>query len=494
MAIGETFLQGYVTCALWSSNDGSTPQGGEPLDSNYGPENFAPQAMQQMEAECAEFQQANAELLNRFYEYYDDGRAGHDFWLNRNGHGSGFWDEDGDKAVNKALSEASKACGERDLYVGDDGMIYVYPEKQTPVSASLKKKGAWPTSGPTPADEGIAAAKAENIGTSSRDYLLAALQSKPLTTGEAEAALGGNRHSNKAYPLLKALQQEGLVTQKQMRWYAVPGKAHNAGRPLSVPDQHQKRIAIQTLKMSDAMVGVMGGMNKEEARNFLRRIGIDPARYETPDLDSNANANSPEKIGSKRASEKMKDHKVNCPANGGARCTCGYTEQQKAEHSNKTAMSRKDYILIANVLKEARAAGEHADVAELFAQALKQENPNFNEEHFLGVVNGTKELQSRPARPPRMAGVHVATNPEWIREAEALIEADDPMIYDVAADSGQIVANVKHMPWFVNAVAQWLEEGNLPKTEAPHRVGLYVSNCTCPECEKYREAISLGMK
>lgn len=43
---------------------------------------------------------------------------------------------------------------------------------------------------------------------------------------------------------------------------------------------HQKRIAIATLKMPDAMVGIMGGMNKEDAKNFLLSIGINPSRYE----------------------------------------------------------------------------------------------------------------------------------------------------------------------------------------------------------------------
>jgi hypothetical protein len=42
---------------------------------------------------------------------------------------------------------------------------------------------------------------------------------------------------------------------------------------LSVVDRHQKKIALRTLKMTDAGARIMGGMTKEEARNFLRRIG-----------------------------------------------------------------------------------------------------------------------------------------------------------------------------------------------------------------------------
>jgi hypothetical protein len=39
---------------------------------------------------------------------------------------------------------------------------------------------------------------------------------------------------------------------------------------LSVPEQHQKRIAMQILKMSDVGVEAIGGMTKDEARKFLK--------------------------------------------------------------------------------------------------------------------------------------------------------------------------------------------------------------------------------
>lgn len=42
--------------------------------------------------------------------------------------------------------------------------------------------------------------------------------------------------------------------------------------------------------------------------------------------------------------------------------------------------------------------------------------------------------------------------------ARQAIEQDANVIYDVAANSGQMVGNVKHMNWFVDAVADWLQE------------------------------------
>jgi len=47
---------------------------------------------------------------------------------------------------------------------------------------------------------------------------------------------------------------------------------------LTVPQRHQKNIAIKTLKMNDVFAKVMGGMTKEEAREFLKSIGWSDSR------------------------------------------------------------------------------------------------------------------------------------------------------------------------------------------------------------------------
>lgn len=48
----------------------------------------------------------------------------------------------------------------------------------------------------------------------------------------------------------------------------------NKLRHLDVPTQHQIKIAKQTLRMSDVMVGVMGGPNKEQSRAILKKHGF----------------------------------------------------------------------------------------------------------------------------------------------------------------------------------------------------------------------------
>ena len=47
---------------------------------------------------------------------------------------------------------------------------------------------------------------------------------------------------------------------------------------------------------------------------------------------------------------------------------------------------------------------------------------------------------------------------DLLSRAEEAIENDEDFIYDVAVDVGQMVDNVKHMNWFLRAVANWLIE------------------------------------
>jgi len=43
---------------------------------------------------------------------------------------------------------------------------------------------------------------------------------------------------------------------------------------LTIPEQHQLRIAQYTLRMSDDMVGILGGMTKAEAKEVIKRLQV----------------------------------------------------------------------------------------------------------------------------------------------------------------------------------------------------------------------------
>jgi hypothetical protein len=110
----ENFLAAYIACALWSSEE----ETGEMLQ-----EDIAPALLDTMTKDCAAFEEKAGRLIGKGKERWT--QAGHDFWLTRNGHGSGFWDRAeiwGEHA--ETLSEISRSFGECSLYIGDDGLIY----------------------------------------------------------------------------------------------------------------------------------------------------------------------------------------------------------------------------------------------------------------------------------------------------------------------------------------------------------------------------------
>jgi hypothetical protein len=122
-------LDAYIETALWSSHDESDDSGGEPMDANYGPGDIASKTLREMRKDVRDFMESNAKLILKAEinegQWSRWGRAGHDFWLTRNGHGAGFWDGDWmPRSIGDALTKASKPYGGVVLYVGDDGKIY----------------------------------------------------------------------------------------------------------------------------------------------------------------------------------------------------------------------------------------------------------------------------------------------------------------------------------------------------------------------------------
>lgn len=122
----DHFIEAYIECAIWASNDNSREDGGDPLDANYDADDIDPDALMQMKAECSDFFTANKDALDRACQVHGATMAqhGHDFWLTRNGHGAGFWDR-GYGDLGGHLSELCRPYGSSDLYVGDDGKIHV---------------------------------------------------------------------------------------------------------------------------------------------------------------------------------------------------------------------------------------------------------------------------------------------------------------------------------------------------------------------------------
>jgi hypothetical protein len=135
----DDILRGYIEAALWSSTDESTPSGGDPLDKHYGPGDIAASSRKSMRRDIVKFVRANKGAVAEYGEHREYNpehgsvweHLGHDLWLTRNGHGAGFWDCDygGRDEIGEKLTEGAEKLGSSDMFVGDDGQIYVSPER-----------------------------------------------------------------------------------------------------------------------------------------------------------------------------------------------------------------------------------------------------------------------------------------------------------------------------------------------------------------------------
>lgn len=109
----------FLECALWASADDEGP-----LD-RFSFDNVSEDALSDMSAFVDRFLEDPATFHPIQRLSLEGDTIGHNLFLSANGHGTGFWDrgygEDGD-----LLHERAEACGTFDLYVGGDGLVYVF--------------------------------------------------------------------------------------------------------------------------------------------------------------------------------------------------------------------------------------------------------------------------------------------------------------------------------------------------------------------------------
>lgn len=117
----QTVLDAYIECALWST-PGMEGDPFEHLDESGCEVNLVTYA--DMQADCSLFLSLMPD------NPLDDQQVGHDFWLTRNGHGTGFWDR-GLGKVGEQLTQLAKQFGEFELYVDDDGYIQAMQTRTT---------------------------------------------------------------------------------------------------------------------------------------------------------------------------------------------------------------------------------------------------------------------------------------------------------------------------------------------------------------------------
>lgn len=113
------FRKGYVEAMFWANAYDDTMDDVEDMAYLYhAPGNWWEGTPVDLEDANA-FLEENIELL-RATGQFDFSQHGHDFALTRNHHGAGFWDRGYSQEVGDALTEASHAYGEAQVYVGED--------------------------------------------------------------------------------------------------------------------------------------------------------------------------------------------------------------------------------------------------------------------------------------------------------------------------------------------------------------------------------------
>lgn len=115
----EAILKGYLGCALWTDhcNDESN------LDSKYSVDDFLQTSVEQSK---------NDILWFMFHAYpwlhetgLDDESIGHNLWLTRGGHGTGFWDRGLGYKGDKLSDICKEMFGNKDAMETDNGKVEI---------------------------------------------------------------------------------------------------------------------------------------------------------------------------------------------------------------------------------------------------------------------------------------------------------------------------------------------------------------------------------
>lgn len=111
----DQITKGYLECAIWAD----LPE--EEEESNWTINDFSTEsqvtAWNDVGDFCAQLQ--DKKLFDSLLEVSDLEQIGHDFWLTRNGHGTGFWDRNYGE-LGKKVSEVARKFGECHIFVNND--------------------------------------------------------------------------------------------------------------------------------------------------------------------------------------------------------------------------------------------------------------------------------------------------------------------------------------------------------------------------------------
>lgn len=105
----------YLDAVRWASSE-------EDMFTEYSNYDFAKETIEDAANDIKTF----IENADGFLEGLDPEQVGHDLWLTRNGHGTGFWDRrELESEQKEKLTQLSKEAKQKWDYIGDDGKIHI---------------------------------------------------------------------------------------------------------------------------------------------------------------------------------------------------------------------------------------------------------------------------------------------------------------------------------------------------------------------------------
>lgn len=121
------FLASYLDAVLFTGVDEEE----EPLDARFTPDDIDADSLAEAEKDCRDFlaKRLNGEPLSDFLAPDEIAQAGHDFWLTRGGHGSGFWDwpEEMYQGQGDALADLARGFPERTVFAEGEKVFIEQP-------------------------------------------------------------------------------------------------------------------------------------------------------------------------------------------------------------------------------------------------------------------------------------------------------------------------------------------------------------------------------
>jgi hypothetical protein len=117
----DDILKHYLEAALW------TNEGDEGFEDKtiY---DFSEESTNNAKNEIEWFVKSAGKYINDI----SDESIGHDIWLTRNGHGTGFWDRGYSDKKTTLFNHLCDILGSADAYVGDDEKVYINSYQELP--------------------------------------------------------------------------------------------------------------------------------------------------------------------------------------------------------------------------------------------------------------------------------------------------------------------------------------------------------------------------